>query len=70
MTDLFAALPRWSTTVSNGARLEDHAEAIGNVPSVSCSVKYYSAPGIISARRPPDSNRGFDTQPAAAFKSP
>jgi hypothetical protein len=70
MTDLFAALPRWSTTVSNGARLEYRAKAILNVPSLSCSVKYCSTPGVISARRPPDSNRCFDTQPAAAFKSP
>jgi hypothetical protein len=70
MNDLFAALPRWSTTVRNGARLEYRAEAILNVPSLSCSVKYCSAPGIISARRPCDSNRSFNSQPAAALKSP
>ena len=69
-TDLFVALPRWSTTVSNGARLEGRAEAILNVPSLRACVKYCSAPSFISARRPCDSNRSFNSQPAAALKSP
>jgi hypothetical protein len=68
--DLFIALPRWSTTVSDAARLEGQTEAIGNTPSVRGRVKYRSAPNSISARVPCNSKRGFKSQPAAAFKSP
>jgi hypothetical protein len=69
-TDLLPALLRWSTTVSDGVRFDRRTAAILNVPSLRACVKYCSAPSFISARRPCDSNRSFNSQPAAVLKSP
>jgi len=68
--DLFAALLRWSTTVSGADRLEGHTDAIVSVSSVSCCARNRFAPYFISARTPLDSNCGFRSEPAVAYKSP
>ena len=68
--DLFAALPRWSTTVSDADRLEGHTDAIVSVSSVSCCVRNRFAPCFISAPTPSHSNCGFRSEPAPALQSP
>ena len=69
-TNLFAALPRWSVTVSDAARLEGHS-AIGdnNLAARRCA-KRRSVPSFTAARMPCDSNRGCNSKPSTALKFP
>jgi len=69
-TDSFPALPRWSTTVSDDARLEARPAAIESALSTDRCALRRTVTAFTSARVPCDSNRGFKIEPAAPFKSP
>jgi hypothetical protein len=68
--DLFAALPRWSTTVSADARPKTHATTMEADPQAGYGAKHRFALSATSARMPSSRNCGFKNKPTAALKSP
>jgi len=69
-TNLFAALARWSVTVSNAARLEAHSAIGDNNSAARHCAKPRSVPSFTAARTTCDSNRGCNSQPSTALKFP
>jgi hypothetical protein len=69
-TALFAALPRWSTTVSSGARPEGLQAATQRALTTDhCAIRSAQRPSI--ARQYLATRYcGFQSKPAAALKSP
>jgi len=68
--DLFAALPRWSTTVSDDARPKTHPTTMQADPEPECGAKHRLAISVTNAPMPSSSNCSFKNQQAAALKSP
>jgi hypothetical protein len=69
-TDPFAALPRWSATISDDARLYGRKATILSTQSTDRCTLRRAVTAFASPRVTCDSNRGFKSEPAAAFKSP
>jgi len=69
-TDLFANLPHRPIAVSDGTRLKGHAAAIKSAPATNRSAISRAVTAFTSTYLPCDHNRGFNSQPAAAVKSP
>jgi hypothetical protein len=68
--DHFAALPRWSTTVSADARLKTYPTTMQVDPKARCGAKHPFTLSAMTARMPSGSICGFKNQQAAVIKSP